>query len=780
MDERRLVMIGVGHLLGSEGGVSQGVVLAVSTITLLAVTLSAKTTEDDTAENYNASNPLLLISLDGFRSDYIYRHLPTLETLAKEGVTARFMMPSYPTITFPNHYTIVTGLYPESHGIVANRFYDQEFEAIFTMGVKDGKWWGGEPIWNTLTRQNKTSATFFWPGSDTNINDQRPTEWRLFDDTVPFTDRVDQVSLRTTFFVAREPLQDHSYMDGCGKINSVMKFVSIISIFLHTVTVDCTVLLQVVEWLSRSEDRPDWVSLYFEEPDHSGHGYGPDSIEVANALSHVDGMISRLLDGLRRNDMEDKVNIIVLADHGMARAGPLKLINLTNYVPDFYSSSVNNTYGAFTMLRLQDSSDEAVNGMVKQLACPSGVPYMRAYKPQDLPTRFHYSNNRRIGDIVLDFDSGFFTTYQNGSILKGEHGYDNHLSTMSALFIATGPDFKKEVVLEPFQNIEIYNLMCHLTGVDPAPNNGTEGSLYAALINPPPTPEVPLEDELPAPEYPTNLTNLLTMADCIGDLDETEYQTLGLNMNKTVRDELVKLHLPWGNPLSGNLSADVLLLHQKDHVTGYSKTLKMPLWVSFTVSELLQGSPVDDTLWLSDVRLNASNTATCTAYKNLTQEVRGVSMYPLFHPLFSASSTLPKIPYLVSNAVPMYNTLIAEKYMAYFSKLDKTTDFLPMNIPRVPSDIFVVLTRCRQVVGSLGDCNEEDLDAIAFIHPNLETEYNNNCLDNLNYETLFLATVRDVELATGLTLFADLQPSSIRLQLALRIHMHTWPIYSNP
>ncbi|MPC78451.1 Ectonucleotide pyrophosphatase/phosphodiesterase family member 1 [Portunus trituberculatus] len=247
---------------------------------------------------------------------------------------------------------------------------------------------------------------------------------------------------------------------------------------------------QVVEWLSRpDETRPDWVCLYLDEPDGTGHRYGPETSKVDDVLVEVDGMINRLLTGLRRNDMEDKVNIIVLADHGMAQAGLEKHINLDEYVPGINTSTTHITYGAFTMMNFKENVN--ITEMLNTLSCPEGAPHIRAFLPEDLPTRFHYSSNPRIGDIVIDFDTGYYTA--KDYIENGEHGYDNHDISMEALFIATGPDFQKGVTLEPFQNIEIYNLMCYLTEVEPAPNNGTEGALYAALLDPPEIPEVPVK-----------------------------------------------------------------------------------------------------------------------------------------------------------------------------------------------------------------------------------------------------------------------------------------------
>lgn len=731
MEEKRIVVIAVGA------------VLVVSTVAILAVTLSAKHDEGTTPEvKENKTTPFLLISLDGYRSDYFFRNQPTLKTMADNGVKALYMMPSYPTITFPNHYTIVTGLYPASHGIVANEFYDPNLNDIFTIESKAGKWWGGEPIWHTLTGQNKTSAAFFWPGSDINITGQYPTEYRPFDASVAFEDRVDQV----------------------------------------------------VEWLSRPDDtRPDWVSLYLQEPDGVGHAYGPDSVEVDNMLVRVDGMINRLLSGLRRNGMEDKVNIIVLADHGMAQTSLKKRINLDDYI-DVNSSTKYVTYGAFSMMHLKDNV--LIEDMLNKLACPDGAPFIRAFPTKELPKRFHYSDNARIGDIVLDLDNGYYTSTDDW-LPKGEHGYDNHNIYMEALFIATGPDFKKGETLEPFQNIEIYNLMCYLTGVEPAPNNGTEGALYGALVDPPEIPELPVEDELVSPFPPALSEDLLTMAQCrpSGNLtDEDKKQLQAINITQNDQNALAEKHLPWGIPLSGNQSANVTLLYQRDHVTGFSENLKMPVWTSFTVNNLPQGTPRDDSLWLSDVRLDQSNTPTCDSYAS-----EGLLMYPLFPPELSMEGSLDLIPYLVSNSVPLEATTQTMLYLNDFLQqiqtkeqfsfnvkmgpvFDNYTNSLQGELPnsmdlQVPSDLFLVITFCRELGVSIHNCENASLDAVSFIIPETIT-VDNNCKVDPNYgSTMFLSTVHDIEVTTGLTFYPDLEPST-RLQLALGIHRNVKEIFT--
>lgn len=741
MEEKRMVIVGVGG------------VLVIMTITLLAVTL---TDEGDSGGGgdpdikLNKTNPLLLISLDGFRHDYIYRSVPTLETLAREGVHARFLMPSYPTLTFPNHYSIVTGLYPDDHGIVANGFYDPDFNETFSMGVKDGKWWGGEPIWNTVTMQNKTSATYFWPGSDCDINGLYPDHYYNYNSNVSFADRVNQV----------------------------------------------------VTWLSLpEEERPDFVSLYFREPDHTAHAEGPDSLAVNDMLKEMDGFINRLLSGLKERKVLDQVNIIVLADHGMARSGSLGAIQLTDYVPNLASLTTSNysTYGSFTTLRLKNPNEANLESMLKNLTCPAGPSTMRAFLPRDLPKRFHYSKNKRIGDIVLDLDSGYFTKhpdYPDWKDLLGNHGYDNHISTMGAFFIASGPDFKKNVTLQPFKNIEIYNLMCYLLDVEPAPNNGTEGALYAALLNPPFFPDLPVETPPPAAKFPPDAElndQTLHLANCTGDpANKTLAWLQEINIGESEQKTLEALHLPWGVPLSGNRSDSLLLLHHNDHVTGYSVDLKIPLWTSFAMTGVNLNPLVEE--WSSDVRLSSNTTPSCAAYDDFTVEDWNVTMFPLFNPIFSNSSGAPEVPFLVSNAVPLVNSSKTEDTLMTLARNTWSLQNSPLNFVMgvafdydadtladetinatklaVPSHFFVVVTRCRQMVPSITNCTNADLDSQAFILPQFQTA-SNDCLTGMKYATFHLSTVQDVEQLTGLTFFPSLEPET-RLQLALGIHTYVW------
>lgn len=691
---------------------------------------------------YGDMRPVLLVSIDGFRSDYLDRGItPTIQALADGGVTTSHMISSYPTLTFPNHYTIVTGTYPEHHGIIANNFYDPYFHQSFSISTnttKEGKWWGAEPIWNTVTNQGKLSATYFWPGSEAQIGGKYPTYWYDYDGSTSFEERVDKV----------------------------------------------------LEWLTLpAESRPSWISLYFSEPDHTGHGSGPASQEEEEQIMRMDRMIKRLLDGIEAARLTPCVNLIVVSDHGMAQSGEEYIINLLDYIPDL-EHQAHFFPGAFVRIDPKDESEGVKLKMMEDLVCRRDE--MRVFEREGLPTRFHFSNNRRIEPIVLDLDPGFTGETGYDFFLNGEHGYDNYFSLMNALFIASGPAFKKELRIEPFQNIELYNLMCLLSGVEPAPNNGTEGSLYHILTNPPDEPVLPKEDAPPSSMFPEgDLQPLLDIAGCEGDLEQPEEWLQSFNLSPDEEEALRSYHLPWGVPHSGDLPADLTLLHHQDHVTAYSRALRMPLWSSFSVNEVPSGT--GSTPWSSDVRLNKENTITCQDYESLPQNF---TMHPLFPPAISQEGTLNRIPYMVSNAVPMnihqeglWEWLTEGLVLRWFASqgplnvvlgplFDEDADSLvddfgKFSIPEVPSDMFAVVTRCKDRVTSINLCPDRSLDALTFIFPQYEAV--SNCMDHFRYTLEFSAKVHDVELATGLTFYPDLAFHN-RAAVTLRVNPELWPV----
>lgn len=373
---------------------------------------------------------VILISIDGLRFDYLAKYKPPMLTaLARNGVRARWMTPSYPSLTFPNHYTIATGLYPADHGIVANEFYDPVFDATFSMSkeeaVQNGRWWGGEPIWVTAEKQGQHAASFFFPGSEAEIGGNRPSYYEHYDGKVPNANRVDGV----------------------------------------------------LSWLDLPvSQRPTFIALYFSDVDSAGHDYSPDSPEVGAAVLEVDHAIARLIDGLAERGIKDKVNLIVVSDHGMAKLNPTDVVVLDE---KFSAGKARVVWGKqITHIFPQPGEKRAV---YRDLA-PGRVAHVRCYLKEKIPARFHYRNNRRIAPIDCMADEGwriFSRSAWNEERAKqdfpshpiGAHGYDNQLRSMRATFIGHGPAFRRGVVA-PFTNVNVYNIMAKIMKLRPAKNDG--------------------------------------------------------------------------------------------------------------------------------------------------------------------------------------------------------------------------------------------------------------------------------------------------------------------
>ncbi len=373
---------------------------------------------------------VLLVSLDGFRWDYLDRGLtPSMTRLAERGVRAQWMTPSFPSKTFPNHYTIVTGLYPEHHGIVANNMYDSvlgRFRLADTMAQSESRWWGGEPIWRTLQRQGGRAAPFSWPGSEAAIGGAHPWKWRRFDNAFPKAARVDSV----------------------------------------------------LSWLSLPRgEAPTFVTLYYSDMDDAGHNFGPDSPEVDAALGVVDSMIGLLVDGLIARGLSDHVNLIIVSDHGMIETPANQVIALDNYINLDDVDVVDWTpVGAVSP---KPGKEEAV-----YRALVNAHPHLKVYRKGEVPARFHFDSNPRITPLILVADPGWsIATKVRAATWKGgaSHGWDPDARGMGALFIAAGPAFRQGVTVAPFQNIHVYELLAHILGIVPAPNDGTLDSVRTVL-----------------------------------------------------------------------------------------------------------------------------------------------------------------------------------------------------------------------------------------------------------------------------------------------------------
>ncbi|XP_027651708.2 ectonucleotide pyrophosphatase/phosphodiesterase family member 3 isoform X2 [Falco peregrinus] len=657
--------------------------------------------------------PLILFSMDGFRAEYLQTWsslLPNIQKLKTCGTHSKYMRAVYPTKTFPNHYTIVTGLYPESHGIIDNNMYDVHLNEHFSLsGTEKFKpsWWKGQPIWLTAMYQNLKAGTFFWPGSDVPINETYPNLYRVFNSSVTYEERISEI----------------------------------------------------LKWLDYTKsERPDFYTLYIDEPDSSGHSFGPVSGGVIKALQIADQALGMLMDGLKQRNLHKCVNLIVVADH-------------------------------------VDSE-----GTVKNLTCKRSPQHFKPYLTPDLPKRFHYANNIRIDKVHLLVDRQWLAV-RDGSYTfcdRGNHGYNNEFKSMEAIFLAYGPSFKEKTEVDAFENIEVYNLMCDLLHITPAPNNGTHGSLNHLLKKPFYIPSHAKENSSPSS---CPVSHLIPVHDlgctCLGIVDES---VLNERLNLTT-EEIQKAnsyHLPYGRPKVLQENNIYCLLSHHQYVSGYSYDIWMPLWTAYTVNKPENTSlpPTVSDCLRADVRIPVAQSQNCSDYPAGLTFTRSF-LYP---PNYNSSALEQYDALLTSNIVPMYgafrdiwdyfhNVLLQVyarerngvnvisgpvfdyNYDGHFDTLGEIKQHVGNTEIPVPTHYFVVLTSCKNKTFTPLNCLGS-LDALSFIIPhrpdNTESCAENKTLSEWVEERIHAhsARVRDVELLTGLDFYQEIkEPISDILQL---------------
>lgn len=376
--------------------------------------------------------PVILISIDGFRSDYLDRGVtPVLSRLAAEGARGG-MRPSFPSKTFPNHYTLVTGLRPDRHGIVENTFEDPEIPGVtFKMAnrdaVGDRRWWDqGEPIWVTAERAGLATAPVFWPGSEAPVRGVRPRHWRAFDMTLSNSARVD-------------------------------------------------LLLGLLDL--PAAERPVFLTLYFDTVDTAGHHYGPASPEVHAAITEADQAVGRLVDGLRARELA--ANLIIVADHGMAEISPERRIVIGDLVTPELGRALS--LGAFLSFYPAPGREADVE---RALLRPHA--HMECWRRSEIPARFHYGRNPRVAPIFCLPETGWSITNQawlgkGDRPGRGNHGFDPYSPEMEAVFVAHGPDIRRGVSLPVFDNVSVQPLLGALIGIDVPPGDGRLADTREAL-----------------------------------------------------------------------------------------------------------------------------------------------------------------------------------------------------------------------------------------------------------------------------------------------------------
>ncbi len=382
---------------------------------------------------------VILISLDGWRWDYQDRfEAPNVRRLMAGGVRAERLIPSFPSKTFPNHYTLVTGLYPGNHGLVANTMVDTATGRRFTLSnrreVQDPMWWGGEPLWVRLQDRGQPAATMFWPGSEAPILGQHPRYWLPFDEDMPGAERVDRV----------------------------------------------------LGWLDVADAaRPTFLTLYLEEVDTAAHDHGPDSDAARDAVRRVDAHVGRLLRGLEQRMLLDHVNIVVTSDHGLAETSMDRVIVLDDYIALGDVHIVET--GPTVSLIPSPGSEERV-----YTALANAHPRLRVYRRAETPPHWHYRTHPRIPPIVGVADEGWQVLARATAAERiarrlfgphGEHGYDPQAApSMHGIFAASGPAFRRAASVPAFENVHVYNALAAVLGVDPAPNDGDPAVAKSLLV----------------------------------------------------------------------------------------------------------------------------------------------------------------------------------------------------------------------------------------------------------------------------------------------------------
>lgn len=383
--------------------------------------------EEEQVEEEKPRYPVLLIGMDGFLPEYLsgdYGATPNFDRLIADGVRAESLRPVFPTKTFPNLYSIVTGLYPGNHGIISNTVYDPVRQETLRMfddeSQQQSHWWGGEPIWVTAEKAGLRASTFFWVGSEAEIQGIQPTDWEPYNSAVPHGDRVDQV----------------------------------------------------VAWLSDEDNPSAFATLYFSRTDSMGHSHGTRSAQVASAVQNMDAQLGRLIDGLEDAGIWPEINVLIASDHGMVNLDPQKVIFLDDIINMSDVFVVEFTPVAMLNPR-QGRADEVFRRLNEDEAYRE---HYEVYRREDLPQEFHL-DHPRVPEILVVAEMPYTITtrsfFQSNGVLTASHGYSPDYPEMHGFFVGFGPDFLEGVEAPILELVDLYSLMAHLLRLEPAANDGS-------------------------------------------------------------------------------------------------------------------------------------------------------------------------------------------------------------------------------------------------------------------------------------------------------------------
>uniref|UniRef100_H2ZYC3 Ectonucleotide pyrophosphatase/phosphodiesterase 1 n=1 Tax=Latimeria chalumnae TaxID=7897 RepID=H2ZYC3_LATCH len=712
--------------------------------------------------------PVILMSLDGFRSEYLQTWgglIPAITKLKNCGTHAPHMRPVYPTKTFPNHYSIVTGLYPESHGIVDNHIYDVERNATFRLKLQEKfnpSWYQGQPHFIKTKFEAWISTGLTWFG--------------------------------TTLFTQGMIFSDLLKIEKC--------------IYPR----DCY-LIRFSKWYKlRVGERPCFYKVHLQDPISDRHSSLLFSSRIIKALQVVDKIVEMLMDGLKQMNLLKCVNLIVLSDHGMEMASCKKAEYLSNYLDNVNDLIV--IQGPAGRLRPKNLPDEYFSfdyeGIVKNLTCRAPDQHFKPYLKEYLPKRFHFAANTRIEKINFYLEPQWQFARQLGELkycTGGFHGSDNQFKNMQAIFIGFGPGFKFKTTVEPFENIEIYNLICDLLNIKPGPNNGTHGSLNHLLKKPFYWPAHSQEVSVPSSCPFVRMTPSSSLGcSCSSAVKSAEDLNEQLNMTVKEVQDADAHHLPYGRPTVLQEKSLNCLLHHHHYISGFSRDILMPLWSSYTVDKPKStGTPLSDCL-RADVRIPPTYSQACSQYK----KGLNISYGFLYPPNFKANSDDQYDALITSNIVPMYeafkdiwsylhNVLLAKyakernginvvsgpvfdyDYNGNFDTLDTIQHLFVFRyvantkIP-IPTHYFMVVTSCRSSSETPAQC-AGSLNVFSFVIPH-RPDNSESCADG-KQESVWVekhirfhtARVRDIELLTGLSFYNNRNVTEI---LQLKTFLHTF------
>jgi alkaline phosphatase D len=374
---------------------------------------------------------LVVLSMDGFRWDYPDSiPTPNLDAVAASGVKAVSLRPAFPSKTFPNHYTMATGLYPNNHGIVLNSFWDPDSDLYYAIrmreAVENGYFYGGEPIWNTAEKQGVKSASYFWVGSEAVIDGYQPSITKKYDHKIPYEVRMDSVLV----------------------------------------------------WLQLPEDqRPHLIMWYMDEPDWTAHAHGPFAEETNKIIMYQDSLLGIYLERIAALPNADEINLIITSDHGMQLSSPERTEYLEDYIKESWIKEIQGYNPNYNILAADGCLDSLYKALLKG-------DHFSVWKAGELPERLNYGTHIRCMDLIVCADSAWRLKMERDGrrASLGDHGYDNRNTDMHAIFYATGPAFKIAHLHPTFDNVDLYPLMAEILGLEPAEVDGKLEKVIDMLV----------------------------------------------------------------------------------------------------------------------------------------------------------------------------------------------------------------------------------------------------------------------------------------------------------